>query len=76
MQMRRHLAEARAIGQDFDSAWDRSWRQIRWDHCTEHRRNQKLVLEEHREIWRSCYMREPGPASMEGLGRLAGMLAD
>lgn len=74
--MRQHLNEARGFGCGFDQAWDWAWARIRFDHDTEHRREAKAVLTEHREIWRSAYMREPAPPSMVMAGRLAGMLAD
>lgn len=74
--MRRHLEQAREIGMDFSSAWTWAWPRVRWDHDTVHRRDQKAVLEEHREVWRACYMREPASASMVMVGRLAEMIAD
>lgn len=76
VQMRVLLAEARGHGMGFDAAWIVAWPHVRWDHDTKHRREAKAVLIEHREIWRSAYLREPAPASMVMVGRLAGMLAD
>lgn len=54
-QLRERLAMAKRAGLDFDHAWERAWRRIKWPHDTAHRREWKRALAATRGGWERAY---------------------
>lgn len=60
VQLRIKLKRARAYGQDFDTAWEAAFENIRWPHDTTHRREWKAILGDPlaKEVWRAAFHHE------------------
>jgi hypothetical protein len=76
-QLRRQLERMRAIGKDFDSAWELATGRIRWDHDKETRGVQKCVVEWARPAFERAYRREePLPGELAAASLLEALAGD